>query len=154
MKFHAYIREWHPDIRRNPDFFIGASAEKDWDDPLTDSVCPSDAVDQIVRFAFVAILNRYKSKLASDAGARCSVKRTWIVWSAGVRLSASVKLTHERRLGQHAFRRILSRKPTGYKKVLRSLARDMNHPKRRFLAKTLARTVHAESNKRILAIPI
>jgi hypothetical protein len=57
-------------------------------------------------------------------------------------------------LGQHAFHRILSGKPTGYKKLLRTLARDLNHPRRRFLAKTLARTVHAESNKRIVDIPI
>ncbi|KAM0789504.1 hypothetical protein ACM66B_000323 [Microbotryomycetes sp. NB124-2] len=89
LKFQAYVKVWGADPRKQPVFF-------------------TNTLRQLVRFHYSVVQSRVTAKQARCIGAKCDVKRPFILW-----------------LGLHAFHRVLSRKPAVWSSVLHQVSQEM-----------------------------
>lgn len=99
---------------------------------------------------FVAIKNRSRNQAVVSVGGGCSIKRDWVLWyDPALTLSLLIPETYQivRRLGTHAFHRVLRRKPTLYSALLPRLARDARSACYSVPAKHLRKVVDAEENQ-------
>lgn len=145
LKFHAYIKEWGADPRRRPAFFLGQYRSR---------FLPYTVLTVLRRRhrAGHPVLARRDPESCTHES--CSTARRRM--QSPTRLdylvcipfaSFACPLTPHRRLGHHAFNRVLRKTPVLYGGILKSLAREVQDPAMSKIRSRLTKVVHAASNE-------
>ncbi|KAG0141004.1 hypothetical protein CROQUDRAFT_322378 [Cronartium quercuum f. sp. fusiforme G11] len=94
-----------------------------------------DVIEKTIKFLCKSVQRQTQQKYVIDLKGRCAIKSFEMIW-----------------LGRHAFKRILSRAPPKFSKILRSLVRDLEIQEKRWLLRkngthdNLVKVVKSKSN--------
>jgi len=105
-------------------------------------------LQKIVKYEYSALVRQSRGRKAAKLSATFDLERTHVLWYVLSCLCLiSIHLFSGRRLGYHAFHRVLSRQPSTFSPLVRLLLAEIKTSKSRNLPVELRKIVKDEKNR-------